>query len=266
MNLLQESPFDNSSVNYDSVFTHSVTGMEQRKIVWRYLSKYDWSGRDVLEINCGTGEDAFFLARLGCKVLATDASQGMISQCILKSKASPVQPSPEFRKASFTELEALVGNNRFDLVLSDFSGLNCIDHEELKRTSLFLNNFLKPGGRMIIVVFGKHCIWEKLYMLYKGRLKDLNRRSNSVGVLATVSGYELSTFYYSPKDLRQIFQSLKFVASKPVGLCITPTYLDSFFINKSFLFKVLKAMENIFGRISFLSDFADHYLIEFKKV
>ena len=90
--MVEKQPFDNFSETYDSQFTNSVTGREQRRIVREYLEKRVSPGMDVLEMNCGTGEDAFFLAGLGCNVLATDASSGMINQCLKKTSTSQFYP------------------------------------------------------------------------------------------------------------------------------------------------------------------------------
>src|SRR5271157_853516 len=130
----QENLFDNIADKYDSLFTRSATGRAQREIVWNYLRKRISPGMDVLEINCGTGEDALFLSKSGCSVLATDASAAMIDQCLNKIQNDTLYPVPEFHHASFSELVPLVGEHKFDLVFSDFSGLNCLEAEALKIT------------------------------------------------------------------------------------------------------------------------------------
>ena len=43
------------------------------------LSRWLPIGGEVLEIGCGAGRDASFMASLGCKVVATDASESMLS-------------------------------------------------------------------------------------------------------------------------------------------------------------------------------------------
>ncbi len=260
-----ENLFDNIADRYDSLFTRSATGKAQREIVWNYLRNRISPGMDVLEINCGTGEDALFLSKLGCNVLATDASATMIDQCLNKIQNDPHYPVPEFHRASFSELVPLVREHKFDLVFSDFSGLNCLEAEALKITAGQLHLLLKPDSRMILVVFSKHCLWEKAYMLLKRRFRDINRRKKTAVV--NIPGSAICVFYYSAKELKQIFRGyFRFTAKKPVGLFIPPSYLDSCFKNKKLLFVVLVFLEKIFGRFSFLSEFADHYLIEFRKI
>ena len=52
--------FDIPSKNYDSVFTFSEIGKAQRQRVYHFASKYinPATPLDILELNCGTGEDA----------------------------------------------------------------------------------------------------------------------------------------------------------------------------------------------------------------
>src|ERR1700755_1327236 len=70
--------FDQLATRYDDLFTRSLIGRAQRNAVWNVLAQTFQSGDHVLELNCGTGEDAFFLAGKGVSVVACDASEQMI--------------------------------------------------------------------------------------------------------------------------------------------------------------------------------------------
>ena len=65
------APFDVLADTYDEVFTRSLIGQAQRAQVWRVLEQAFSRGQRVLEINCGTGEDALFLVRQGIAVVAS---------------------------------------------------------------------------------------------------------------------------------------------------------------------------------------------------
>ena len=70
--------FDQMAREYDDVFTNSMIGRAQRDAVWSVLTRVFERGDRVLELNCGTGEDALFLAQNGISVTACDASEQMI--------------------------------------------------------------------------------------------------------------------------------------------------------------------------------------------
>jgi ubiquinone/menaquinone biosynthesis C-methylase UbiE len=59
------APFDAVAARYDETFTFSRIGQAQRAAVWRELAKTFQAGDRTLEIGCGTGVDACFLAEIG---------------------------------------------------------------------------------------------------------------------------------------------------------------------------------------------------------
>ena len=75
---MSESVFDSSAATYDSEFTNTPIGKLQRKRVYTYLLPLLKPHTKLLEINCGTGQDAINLAGRVTKIYATDISQSMI--------------------------------------------------------------------------------------------------------------------------------------------------------------------------------------------
>ena len=68
------SSFDTAAAMYDDTFTYSVIGKLQRQYVHLHLTNIlnETKPKKILEINCGTGEDAIWLAKQNYKVTATD--------------------------------------------------------------------------------------------------------------------------------------------------------------------------------------------------
>ena len=111
--------FDEVATEYDREFTHTLIGKAQRYMVWKYLWKTlkNKQGLEILEINCGTGEDALKLAKMGHKVLATDLSNQMVR--ITQTKLDRF-PDCGAKTAGFGSLSPVVGNRKFDLIFSKF--------------------------------------------------------------------------------------------------------------------------------------------------
>ncbi len=126
------APFDVLADTYDEVFTRSLIGQAQRAQVWRVLERAFSHGQHVLEINCGTGEDALFLARRGLSVLACDSSPRMIA--VAQSRKAIEAPSAaiEFRLLPTEQLNQL-SREQFDGAFSNFGGLNCVEDLEQRR-------------------------------------------------------------------------------------------------------------------------------------
>ena len=69
--------FDSSAADYDR---HEANPIRRwvRSFMRERLGTLFQSGDTVLELNCGTGDDALFLAHRGVRVRAVDASAAMI--------------------------------------------------------------------------------------------------------------------------------------------------------------------------------------------
>ncbi len=75
-----QTPFDKIALTYDELFTNTAIGKLQRNIVRKYLDETLPTNQriSILELNCGTGEDAVYFAKKGFDVLATDVSDDML--------------------------------------------------------------------------------------------------------------------------------------------------------------------------------------------
>ncbi|MBI2268933.1 MAG: class I SAM-dependent methyltransferase [Bacteroidetes bacterium] len=266
-----QTPFDNYALHYDADFTNSTIGSLQRKRVWHYLNPLLVSTEksnklNILEINCGTGEDTVYMAKFGHTITATDASSEMIAIAAEKIKQHHFDLRANAEQCSFHELHTKFEGKQFDLILSDFGGLNCINEPDLKKTLNTLHNLLKPGGKIALTIMGTCCIWEVFYFSMKLQLKKAFRRLNKKGVETIIKNSVFNTYYHSPKKIKQflIFNS-HFLIQKPIGLFIPPSYLEPFFKNKEWLLKLLGRAENLSGRLSIFSNLADHYFITLEK-
>src|SRR2546423_7059001 len=70
--------FNAAASRYDADAHANLMMRWLRRESLRHLTRNFKAGDTVLEIGCGTGEEAIALARRGVRVLATDASAGVI--------------------------------------------------------------------------------------------------------------------------------------------------------------------------------------------
>lgn len=261
------SSFDNIAGKYDKIFTHSLIGQKQRGQVWSYIDQII-SERDplhILELNCGTGEDAVYFARKGHTVLATDASEKMLEAC--KKKMVTANPIGMVQVAccDLKSLEKLKPQNKFDLVFSNFGGLNCINADQLQYVSRTVSGWLNSRGRFIGVLMPKFCLWESLYYLVKGKRIKIFRRLTDKSLKVNIEGSLVRTWYYTPGEVVKIFGSRYTLQKiKPIGICLPPSYMENFFKRKLKWLTYLEIMENRINRLPFLAYVADHYLIDFE--
>jgi ubiquinone/menaquinone biosynthesis C-methylase UbiE len=259
--------FDAAAAQYDAMFTHSFTGRGQRNLVWKWLDriieKHLRKKCKILEINCGTGEDAMYLAQKGHQVLATDISPKMIE--IAQSKIGKQNLSNlSFRTLDANNLEHLEGP--FDIVFSNFGGLNCLSPQQLTALSAKVTRLLAPKGIFIGVIMSRKCSWERLYYFAKGNEKQRQRRMQNESLEIIVDGSVVTTWFYSPEECKEFFgKSLQFVMVKPIGIGYPPSYLNSFVENRAGLKGIVLMIEGLLGNTSFLANHSDHFLITFTK-
>lgn len=257
-----QSPFDTLAGTYDEDFTSSAIGLLQRKRVWEYLSTYVAPEKrlNILEINCGTGEDALRLASLGHNVTATDASLNMIEKALSKKGNANVQ----FSICPFDRLPATFQNQQFDLIFSNFGGLNCIDKNSLEKLSEDLSHLLNINGKLFFVLMGRCCIREITHYWIRGKFKTAFRRLKGSSTFG-VNGHSIRVFYHSPGSLKKIFSpGFSHSAQHPVGLYIPPTYLESKYQNDAAKLEKLYRKELDHSSAAW-ANYADHYCIVFDK-
>ena len=256
-----EVAFDQYAVSYDEGFTFSSVGKLQRDRVWKFLQKNISSKThpEVLELNCGTGEDALWFLKNGFKVTATDLSNEMVhvARQKLEDKGATVLQS------DITDVATKLNNRKFDLIFSDFGGLNCLDASALKDMSVLFSELLNPNGRLIFVVMSRNCKWEQWYFKRKNDLKNAFRRQSLEGVEVVLFENKFSTWYYSPDEILSFFSNkFNLKKHKPIGIALPPSYLDNYFRKHPLQLRALNLLEKILGNKSSLSDKADHFIID----
>lgn len=260
--------FDDAASTYDQEFTHSNIGMALRDRVWKYLDKAldNSSPLKILELNCGTGEDAIRFAKKGHKVFATDLSSEMAKLTSEKVQKLGLQKMVDVFTFDARAIDQYDFPADFDLVFSNFGGLNCLNSVDLEKLSADLCQLLKPNGRFIAVVMPKFCMWESFYFLTKFDFKKMFRRNTEISLQVKVGDNFVETWYYSPTQFNRLFQIyFKKLTVKPIGIAIPPSYMEASIGTKVYFMNPLIQLENFMGEIASLSSVSDHFLIDMIK-
>ncbi|MGA3089213.1 MAG: methyltransferase domain-containing protein [Terriglobales bacterium] len=258
------SPFDAVADSYDQGFTFSKIGQAQRAAVWKELSRAFRSGDRVLEIGCGTGIDACFLAERGVSVVACDSSAAMIriaERRVRQRRAHRV----DLRLLSAEGLGRIQSEAPFDGIFSNFGALNCV--EDLQAVARSLGHLLKPGGTALLCFLGPSCFWEVFWYLLRGQPRKAFRRWHPGGVTATLApGASLQVRYYGARSLARIFApSLRLHSWTGIGLLVPPSYAESAAKRISPLLKLAEWADSSLARCRVLRGFSDHILLRLER-
>lgn len=270
------APFDSLAAGYDAEFTQGRVGRAQRQVVWDVLDETLASlGRpaSILELNCGTGEDALHLARGGHELLATDVSQAMLDQAHDKLSRAGVGERVQLHHL---DLQALADGRvslpapgrSFDLVLSNFGGLNCLPPQTLQALAAPLAACLAPGGSLVTVVMPRVCLWETAWALLHGQPRRACRRWRAGPHTARLGeGHpSLPIWYHGPGALQRLLgANFRAVRRRPVGLAVPPSDLEPLARRLPRAFDVMAALDRRWLTAGWAASLADHALIHWRR-
>lgn len=108
---------------------------------------------DVLDVGCGTGENAIFLAQRGHRVLGIDFSERPIELARGKAVAAAARPlDVEFRVHDALELASL--QRRFEAII-DCGLFHTFSDAQRPVFVASLAAVSKPGGRLVLMCFSE---------------------------------------------------------------------------------------------------------------
>jgi SAM-dependent methyltransferase len=263
------SVFDGLASEYDAAFTDSVIGTILREAVWRRADACFGPDDHILELNCGTGEDAVHLAHRGVRVLATDVSSRMLDAAREKVTTNGLTDRVVFRRKAIEQFaaepaEAFLGEagvpSGFDGVLSNFGGLNCV--ADLKRLGDGLAQYVRPGGLALFCMMGPVVPWEWLWYLAQGRPRTAFRRLRRGGVV----WHGVHVHYPTIRAVcRALLPALRAERVSAVGAFVPPPYTERVVARFPRLLRLAARWERRLATVPPLPWLADHYLVEFRR-
>jgi SAM-dependent methyltransferase len=251
------SAFDRAADDYDR-FTEGVIGGVLRAIVHERLRARCRPGDRMLEINCGTGEDAVWLARQGCHVVATDVSAGMLAVARRKVDAAGAADRVEVRQSAIEAIDARLGT--FDGLLSNFGGLNCVT--SLAVTMPRLAARVRPGGFAVCSIMGPAVPWEWAWFLLQGRPGKAFRRFRRDGVEWRGVRVRYPSIAETTRAAAPWFVRRRVAA---LGCLVPPSYVEGWAGRHRRGVAWLARVERLLGAMRPLPDLSDHYLIELER-
>ncbi len=266
-----QAPFDRLAEGYDAAFSHHPIGRFLRGMIQARLAAHFRAGDHVLELGCGTGEDARWLAERGVRVTATDASEAMLS--VTRAKCAR-QSLVEVRRLDLAELQASENTftaktqrniEEWDGAFSNFGATNCL--EDWRGAASWLGERIRPGGIVGLGVMSPWCVWETVWHGLHGDWRTGTRRWRRKAPFQGVAGRTAITVTYPTigrlsRDFAPYFER---VHVQPLGLFLPPSDVFGVIEKRPQLMRVLMALETRFSQAQILAALADHYWVEFRR-
>lgn len=258
----QPQAFDPLAASYDSTFTDTQIGGYLRGIVQSRLTQHFTVGSHILELGCGTGEDALWLANRGFRVTATDVSEGMLATARAKCSGHPTIQVQHLDLRRLTDDSLPVA---FDGVFSNFGPLNCLS--EWRTLANWLAQRVKSGSIVGLGVMSPFCFWEPLWHGLHGDWRTATRRWRKYTTFQPDAASEpIEVNYPTIKLITNDFAPhFRRTFVRGIAVFLPPSDVYGAIEKRPQLLKRLMSLEERFGSWPKLALLADHYWIEFER-
>lgn len=253
--------FGKQSAEYDNYDRNNTILTWMRSRVRTHVLSLLEPGSSILEINGGSGLDAVFFAKKGHFIVTTDLSEMMVSEMQKKIEDENLADRVTAKQLSYTELNK-ISNQKFDLIFSNFGGLNCVS--DLNSVTSHFPSLLKKGGRICLVIMPPVCPGE-IVQVFRGNSALAFRRFKKNGAESYVEGIKFKTYYFG---LGSIITSLeeRFEKISSIGLGVfTPIpQMERFQLQFPRILNLLIRLDNLLSSIFPFNRMGDHIIVSAK--
>ncbi|MGH2567857.1 MAG: class I SAM-dependent methyltransferase [Bacteroidota bacterium] len=253
--------FDNVAEIFENSLENETTrGLREK--VYSVIESLVPAGASILDINCGIGIDAVALFRRGYRVVGVDISPNMIREAVERARQARATEAA-FRVGSFQDLSSIQGKP-FDLVLSNFGGLNCVG--SLENVAEQVASITRPGGYFVAVVMPPFSLWELLAGLVRHNFNFAFRRLRTNVQASGFGGKSFTVSYFSPGKFASVF-SRWFEVKQVRGFNIVspPPHATRFVSSSPRLTQRLVRLEEMIAAFPLLRSIGDHYLMVLRR-
>lgn len=245
--------FDRAAESYDTDFGGNAAGLVFRQAFQRRLLARVPEGARVLDLGCGTGEDAVMLASQGRRVHAIDVSEAMVERCRQKAEAHGLGPDRlVVERRAAEEVSALEGP--FDAAYSDFGALNCAD---LRAVGSGLAGVLRPRAPVLLSIMPPRPLPATLLRLFTGRGEPRGRSAPRVG------GLPVPVHHPTPRRVREAFgPAFAWRGGFALGVLLPAPGHDRWAARHALAFAALAALEGAVREWPLLRGLGDHAVLE----
>lgn len=136
-------------MKYDKIYknNNNVWGSEPNKLLQKIYNQAN-AGSEFLDLGCGQGKEAFFLAKKGFNVTAVDSSKVAIKQIKEKAEKNKLPIRAICRNATNYKIK----NSKYDIIAA-MNVLQFLEKEEVMNLIKNIKTGLKNNGLIVLSAF-----------------------------------------------------------------------------------------------------------------
>lgn len=244
--------------DYDRLMNENPFSVYLRNEFHKIIDKYIKHGCKVLDLGCGTGDDAIYAARQNAKVTAIDISEEMINIAEAKTQNAGLKSKIKYYAA---DIEQWVNENNepFDVVISNFNAINYV--KDLDKFLQHLNKSINKNGTAVITMINNKSISEFYFYFLKFKFnKSLNSLFNRKKNIIT----ELNI--YPVNRVNKLFRKyFKMKKAEGISIIAPPYSMQGIYKKLKKIMPVILKLEKLISSNSFFYNYSDHIIWELKK-
>ncbi|MEM1996296.1 MAG: class I SAM-dependent methyltransferase [Thermoplasmatales archaeon] len=255
-----DSIFSKAAPVYDQKIQANFINIAIRnKEIEAVLRRYR-AGWRLLEIGCGTGEEASKIIRkTGCSILCIDVSSGMLRYA--GNKMNELGIGGKFFTARMPA--SLIGGIRgkFGIVYSFNGALN--NEPNIRSFFRDLDNVIEDGGYFIASVRNRYSLAEVVLAILSGKGRRLLERIGG-DVDVEVVGNRVSSHYFTDSEFLRFLPDTFYLEERVgLGIFVLPSLFEKF--SNTGWDNLIKKLESTFSRVPPLNYLGDETLFVFRK-
>jgi len=258
--------WDAFAIDYSSLLQPDTVYTLTKQVMYAIVQKHVDLKKDmqVLDVNCGTGNDFPYFLSKECRITGCDISTGMLNKASETYREQIADDRVRLFQGALEDLRTSdFAPESFDVIYSITGGFSYIDHAEMLRVFKCLRTFLKPNGKIITAHFGRFALAESLFYFKKLRFKEaLIRRKSKIHV--RIKNKNFVMHLQKHQALTKLFRNdFKIDGVHPL-LFRTPPYQTKFKPDVSRLNKLREIELNYIDKKR-LANFSDQFVLVLSK-
>jgi SAM-dependent methyltransferase len=188
-----------------------------RGALWARYARLFSEGQVVLDVGCGTGIDARFLARRGIRVVGIDRSPAMVREARATLAGEPFEALVDLRVMDVAAMASLPGSG-FDGIISAFASVSAV--ADLGGFGAAAADLLRPRGTVLIHSLNRWSLWEWMGLLRHGRLRAARQLGREPERIFMIADHAVRHYLYDARDAYERFFKTQFRLRDAFGLGI----------------------------------------------
>ncbi len=237
-----------------------------RQTITRTLLETFKSGDRLVELGCGTGDDAIALANQGCEIFALDPSPKMIAIASSKASTSRARQNLQFLVGGGADLTRNQTGISRDLAFDGAYASFSMSYEaDLPSISEALGARVRPNGRLLIAAMNRLCGVELAVALLSGHPKLAGRRL-AAHTLHKVGDFATPVYPRTTRELVDAFRG-NFVLedARALPAVLPPHYANRLLRRWGPVMTILMGLDPYLSSLPLVRLLGDHNLLRFRR-